>query len=379
MKKTVIICLLISCAFIFTQCQKEKSLGSSTILSSMHPMLRELYDQMPAPHYGNINVLDNNILCFHSIMQYEGVMASLQRECEIWDSLFFNTYGYLGEEQLRALELEIGYDEFLPIALFEERFGVSGQMLFDEQQCLKQSWMSNNLDGDNPIDPVFILESEQALHTPYREVCIHDTLYQYRQDALIVVPIGLYSKWQGMRDLSTLQLLGDSSIIVKYLIDFQSNDKAYFKCGKNGVLTQSNMQSLSNYDRSYWMVSGRINMFQMSKLTSKIENYKYVNATTGYRRTRKVCSIATTDQTFFKEHYRLQNLNRVLINTDFENVTMHLPEGKYRRTVSNVAKVHILQTIPHSLLDKYKYGVNQGVSLSINIDGSTLDTIINLN
>ena len=357
MKKTLVVLMLILIAGLsFTGCDKEPIIKERSLSFDKLPKeLKELYNRMPIRDYGNISVLDGNILHFETKSQYEMVGQLLLDECRQWDSLFCTAYGYMSEEQMQDWEKKTGYNEFLPLYFFEERCGVSGQMLFDNQEYLLKQWMENGLQGQDPTDNIFNLESDQAMHNLSHEVCVADTIYQYREDAIIEVPVSMLQEWKDLRRLSTeelenhggIKVVRERSIHYRSLSDMPPHHN--FICrDKDNVLTKNNFSTLGAKDKSVWSLVGRRGLTYSHVATYKLVNYEYVrtkeDGTDVFQKVRRQCSMVphisfSTEQyeqlyQNFQNWYRFDGfLNEPL--PDNENVKTYSDKFQYQHLPIN--------------------------------------------
>ncbi|MBR4135456.1 MAG: hypothetical protein IKU03_03480 [Bacteroidales bacterium] len=297
MKKTFIYFSIFISFLFLTGCMDKQSLKSQLFIS-LPEELQQIYDQMPVRTYGTISVLNGNILSFQSVEQYNNVINQLAEDCRLWDSLFCLAYSNLSDEELLSLEEDLGYSEFLPIKMFEDQYGVSGLMLFDVQEGLTDIWMDNGCIGNSPTDNIFILESEQAVHTPYREVCVNDTLYQFRDSVLVLAPVSLLDSWLLNRNTDISEL--PESFIVKDDVYENSNIEEMpafkkFTCEADDKLEFADFQAIGENDFSEWIVKGRRGLTISHVITYKLVNYEYVrtknNGQKVYRKKRLPCSM----------------------------------------------------------------------------------------
>ena len=378
--------MVIALAFAITAlagCKKENT-PKNAVYDALSSDLQTLYDQMPSRDYSFISVVGDGILSFENVQQYQQTCEQLQNDCDLWDSLFHENYSNLKESELMDLQDKLGYDEFSPIVMFEEDLNVSGNMLFDTQREAMQLWVDNEFEGENPTDDIFIMESEQAVHNIYREVCINDTIYQFRTDATVVVPLDFLDTWLQIRHYPTNNLENITGIVLKDNISDEDNSKdvkVRFPCDDSGELNASNMSSVfSSLDYSFWIVKGRRGICNDNIMTSKLVNYKYHktnnNGVRIYKKIKRNCSIITTHQVFYKEHYNGLPSNLLFFETSTVNKT--LPSSKMQK-VAHASVAEFLTPGPTTFLtSRYILGVYQGVTMKIKIDGQTITKTLNL-
>ncbi len=364
-------------------CKKENT-PKNAVYDALPSDLQMLYNQMPSRNYNFISVVGDGILSFENIQQYQQTCEQLQNDCDLWDSLFHENYRNLKESELMDLQDKLGYDEFLPIVMFEEDLNVSGNMLFDTQQEAIQSWVDNEFKGENPTDDIFIMEGEQAVHNIYREVCINDTIYQFRTDAIVVVPLALLDTWLQVRHYPTNSLESINGIVLKDNISDEDNSKdvkVRFPCDDSGELNASNFSSVfSGLDYSYWIVKGRRGVCNDNIMTSKLVNFKYHktnnNGVKVYKKCKRNCSIITTHQVFYKEHYH--GLPSHLLFFESFTADKTLPSSKMQKMARSSVAVFLTPGPVTYVTSRYVLGVYQGVTMKIKIDGQEITKTLNL-
>ena len=369
--KTFLIVLLLCSIFSFG-CKKDNPFSNTKVLSSYPDEIQELYGEMPVRNYSSIQVIGDGILKFQSLSHYDTVCNQLKRDCELWSNLFYNYYSELSENELIDWEEEVSFDEFLPIIIFESDLAVSNLMLFDIQRIAIAAWEENGLQGNNPTDSMFIFEWEQALYNVHKEICIDDTIYQFRPDAIILIPIDSLDSWTQIRDYPTEELTEHGGIVVlnNYSTYSSSVHKMLFPCHADGTLDVSNYPELfTGINNSKWIVSGRMDISKRNRLDSKLTNYIFHhyknNGTPVFRRTRRTCSIITSSQTFFCDHYH-GLFDFPYEGTTEEYVTKPLPPQRFVRTATGSVYVFIPRVF--SVEDKYDLGVYREPTLSFSIE-----------
>lgn len=247
LKKYLTLVVLFVVSFNFVGCEKEKIYKTKKdVLNNKSEQIREMYKQMPSRNYGGVTIVGDGILRFQSRFHYETVRNMLKNDCELWDNIFYEKYGHLKKEQIMDIEDAIGFNEFQPILVFEENIGILGSMLFDQQQNMLNQWIENEFSGNNPTDPLIINEYEQALYNHRREICIGDTVYQFRLDAVVSFHIEKIGDWVYIRDLQTSLL--DSTNWIKidnYVPKSDSGEpiagSIFFTCFSEGILNSADM------------------------------------------------------------------------------------------------------------------------------------------
>ncbi|MCQ2263435.1 MAG: hypothetical protein MJZ70_04055 [Bacteroidales bacterium] len=385
MKKIAVLAALLSAVmFAFTGCEKEELLFTKgRVTNTLSPELQELYKKMPKHDYGKISVVGDGILQFESVEQYEKVCDILQEECETWSDLFYEKYGVMEEDELLEWEAKCGFDEFLPIVFFEASLGVSGRMLYDQQKEVMQKWVDSEFKGESPSDPIFIFESEQAVHTIYHEVCIQDTIFQFRTDALVRCPLKELKVWEDIR-MEATELLPADIVFIEKGPDVIEPDKKYFVCRGYGELNNRHMSVIAINDKSEYEVVGRRHINNKYTMKSKLTNYKYKKANNNggykYKKVKRSCSIITTNQTFFTEQYHKQGIfSQTYVGEIAENVTAAMPGCKNKKSVTGTVEDGLkIFDISYWQPWKFEAGVYQYPTLSIVIDGQRLDMDVTL-
>lgn len=262
---------------------------------------------MPNREFGNISIVGDGILHFSSPEHYENVMEILEEDCDKWDDLFSDKYAYMDFEQMDEFCDKINYNQFLPILLFEEKIGISGKTLFDAQAIAMQKWMDNDLSGTSPRDSIFILESEQAVHSINREVCINNTIYQFREDATIEVPLSEISAWTLHRfdGITELEKLPFDVVIRSIPIATSALRTLPFK-KIEGEFTHSANPIIATNEKIVWTYVGKLpipwNAIYRPKVISKITCYKKNNRGK-FKKHKRMCSTAPIVTFYVKDTF----------------------------------------------------------------------------
>lgn len=391
MKKTINfnnICIIVVCiltVFSFTGCEKEKIFPTRNMQTfGMSNEIELLYRQMPTRNYSSVSIVGDNILKFQSINHYNQVCQQLKEDCLLWDSLFYNAYGDLGELELMDWMDSIGYDEYLPILMFENILGVSNTRLFDYQITAIKRWSENGFSGNNPTDHIFIYEWEQALYNEYREICVGDTIYQFREDATITIPLKKIKRWLEIRTAPTEALLVNTDVVAKDISfdGYSAFEKVPFKCYDDGEFNANDLPEVfSGLDYSYWIVAGKVGFWgQENRLDCKLVNYKLhkirKNGKKVFKKVKRTCCIQTLAQYFYKEQYPLFGNN--LLYTDVEFCQIPAPVPQLQKVATGEAWVFVVPTIVTNKPVKYVRGVFKYPTLYIHISGSDLYPVVDL-
>lgn len=207
----------------------------------------------------------------------------------------------------------IGYDEYFPIVMFENTLGVMETRLFDSQRDAILEWSENEFKGENPTDKIFIFEWEQALYNEHRELCVGDTIYQFRVDATIKYPLGNIEDWLKIRELPTSELMAIEGVTSEDYLpkSGKGEGKVPFNCFDKGEYNVNNLPEVfSGLDYSYWVVNGKVGFWgQENRLDSKLVNYKFhkikKNGRKVFKKVKRNCCIQPTHQIFYRDHCTL--------------------------------------------------------------------------
>lgn len=371
-----ILLVILSCSFVFIGCKKGIFSPNTKMLSNYPDEIQELYENMPVRDYSSIQVIGDGILKFQSMSHYENTCEQLKNDCELWNNLFYNQYDELDEDQIADWEEEVQFDEFLPIILFEYSLDVYGNMLYDMIRGPFLEWELNGCQGQSPTDSVFLFEWDQAVHNSYREVCIGDTIYQFRTDALILIPKEQVSDWIQIRNYPTESFAEYEFVIVK---DNEadsdeafsgSTEKVRFPCKGEGTLKSTHMECITGLDESEWKVVGRRTADCQNKLECKLINLKFdhfaYNGTPKHKRTKRFCSIAITNQNFYLDHYI--GLIPSYYATYDTTIMRTLPMEQYTKRTTNSTKECLVPLLTHQF-NSFHLGVMQYPELKVKIDG----------
>lgn len=382
-KKLFIVICCVVFAIIGNSCEKENVLSSRSMSTpTMSNEIEILYRQMPSRNYSSITVVGDNILKFQSLSHYDQICQQLKSDCILWDSLFYVAYGRMEEMELMDWMDSIGYDEYLPILLFEDALKVSGTMLFDQQQAAIRTWTANEFKGENPTDRIFIFEWEQALYNEHREVCVGDTIYQFRVDATIKYPLDKIEDWLRIRELPTIELVAVDGVTSEDYLpkSGESEVKVPFNCFDDGEYNVNNLPEVfSGLDYSYWVVNGKVGFWgQENRLDSKLVNYKFhkikKNGQKVFKKVKRNCCIQPTHQVFYRDHCTLSG---DVLHTEERESNISEPSPTSQKTATGDAWVFVPYVNLHRPV-KYVRGVYQHPTLYVNIEGYERYPVVNL-
>lgn len=294
MKKNFIAITLVALFFsmALTGCEKENINPKSKSVSELAPELQDLYKQMPQRNYSGITVIGDGILRFESEEILETTYDLLKKDCETWDDLFLERYAKLSDEEIDEKEIELDYSEYQPLIQFEMIKGVYGRMLLDQQQTALSQWYDKGMVGESPLDPIFIDEIEQALYNIHHEICVGDTIAQYREDgSIILIPISMINKINTIRNSSVDDIIMEGLLTVK-----KGGEKTYSDHQTIPFTSSEHYIYIDNSHRSSWQfqshpknVFGR--PYVRIKSTVKLINWEFKNGK--WRKTRRYCSVST--------------------------------------------------------------------------------------
>ena len=204
--------VLVAGVTIFYACKKDTT-GSNTEGSSKASIsvLDKLYNQLPTPNFGNITVVNGEILQFESAEHHDQVYKTLNELCKAWMALFLQTYDTGDETALDATIARLGFDENLPLYKFLAKYGVQNSLVekttFEENQ-----WLGRGGNGTPPSDSITQCPIEQTLLSMYHEYCIGNTICQLRPYGCeILIPTSKLHMLTQIRNMSVEELLSYAS------------------------------------------------------------------------------------------------------------------------------------------------------------------------
>lgn len=160
--------------------------------------LASLYENVPIYNFGNITLINGDILRFENEDHYNNVYKNLINQYEAWSNLFFQKYN--NELVLDSIIEKLEFDDYTPLILFEENYSFSNNL---RSICLENEelWLQNEAIGNFPDDEIIPCPIEQTLYSKFHEICIGDTIYQHRSDGSIVYfPISEIGYIQSVRN-----------------------------------------------------------------------------------------------------------------------------------------------------------------------------------
>jgi len=199
MKK--IILMIIAAAFVFVGCKKEEAANNGYQKApTMSNELEELYKQVPIVDFGKITLLNGEILRFESSEHYERVYEGLKMQCDAWNALFYGEYDTGNVKELDEAIETLGFDEFMPLRKFEEKYKTVNNNLRTKNQVTETNWLKAGGVGKPPFDGIVICPIEQALYSSYHEAAVGDTIVQRREGGFEV-----YIHVSNVKDLNIIR------------------------------------------------------------------------------------------------------------------------------------------------------------------------------
>ena len=264
-------------AVVFYACNKENlkdNLLSTTKAAKMSSELQDLYKQMPAVDYGNIKVINGDILQFESKEHYKKVVEQLTQQYEKWSTLFLDKYDVkITEDELDNIQNKLGFSDCIPMIKFEEKLGIYGKNLRYIQRKIEDDWLDKGAIGTPLTDKVIIDPAEQTLLNQYREACIGDTICQVREDASILIPVRYASELPTIREMSTEALAKDKrfqAIIKAIILPITCYNDKWYK--------GDHKEHPSNEKKFWWEFEFKYSwFFGCSEGVSEMHNYKKNN------------------------------------------------------------------------------------------------------
>lgn len=340
-----------------TSCEKESSTLKRTTYTFSSNEFDSLYNLLPRISYGRLTVIGDGILKFQSLNHFESVYNQLERNCEIWDSLFLTTHADLSDTLLEDYESISGYDEFLPLVVFEHDYHISSTSLRQAQAAAFDYWMNQNIVGATPFDPLINDDVEQSLFNVYHEVCIGDTIYALRKEGVIMIPLDSIENMRVYRllpfeDISSLfpviQKKWDGTIEYAYIPD-EAEDTIDLSPTER-VIVVSNTAA--------WF---HMNNTTKPKLVSKIINQKHKANQNKWVKTRRLTKLKSSVNFYWE---RANNVTGELTDNGLTGVITDSTRTLNRRTL----KIKIKGSITEDDGYYYYYGVKKDPQLSVIIN-----------
>ncbi len=339
----------------FVGCEKETFQNKSMQTTGLPSCLQDLYDDLPHNSWDKIQVIGDGILLFHSQSHFDDVYNKLSENLIAWDSLFVNFVGSSSEDVLMQYEDSLNFNEYQPLYEFENLYNMSGNTLRFLQESAYANWIQGGMIGTPPTDKIMIDEVEQTLYNRHREVCIGDTIVQYRDSGdVVLIPIHRLAEITKIRTQNISELLIDSTIVIIKGSN-ASNCHASLPINK-----QKYINIIPNQKRSSWEFSSslRYNFIFGYKIKNVSKLVHYTWKSNKWKKTRRhgnITSLASFHYTTTSEH--TTPTNPVTLINHYKNPTLlgdPLKQNVFRKTVRNVYH--------HSL--PYNYSSNAGLGLN---------------
>jgi len=250
--------------------------------------LEILYGQLLQPNFGNIKLVNGDILKFESAEHYEQVYESLNNLYEAWTTLFIQTYDTGDEDALDAKIEQLKFDDNLPLLRFAEKYKT--KLLINDIALMEEAWLNEGGSAKSPSNPITNCPIEQTLLSIYYEFCIGDTICQLRPEGYqILIPTSTLGSLSYIRNVSVEELL---SHVNKGLPNYDDPPKWPVHIPTYNVTIHSTESSTcyeskhqinplqyngDNY-RFEWSYHFRHQPFWgVTKTTATIKNYKFKN------------------------------------------------------------------------------------------------------
>ena len=215
MKKIILILVLlvVLVSIFFIGCKKESVIDTITDIEVMKsPManeLQNLYNTLPTPNYGNITLVNREILKFESMEHYDQVHDALYEHYRAWNDLFIATYDTGTEDELDDIVESLNFNENWPLTKFENKYKKDiSRTLLENNIQREEEWLGRGGGGSYTSDDITSCPVEQTLLSLYYEFCIGDTICQLRPDGYqILIAVSNIQYLNVIRNLSIDELL----------------------------------------------------------------------------------------------------------------------------------------------------------------------------
>jgi len=313
---------------VFYACKKEENTFKSPPMSSE---LKMLYGNLPSVDFGNITLLNGEILKFESFEHYEQVYEDLLMLYETWNDLFFATYDSIPDDKLDDLIRQLGFDEYLPLLKFEEIFGIAGNNLRSEIVKAEEKWLLTSLNGISPFDEIVPCPVEQTLFSKWHEIAIGDTICQMRGGCFeIYIPV------KDIQYINIIRNVTKEELRTKAAVPGLPNNPPYYSIDEDGNNNsgcyksdyskpgQKILNPPYNNIRLDWFFKYEYRNFLADTRTTVIMwNYKKVNGV--WEKNRKaVCALGSVT--------KLYNAENGCDELGYFNKPMNTPGKAFKRT-----------------------------------------------
>jgi hypothetical protein len=279
---------LIAGITVFNACKKDTDSTTDTGEIQKAPMsneLQTLYKQLSIPEFGNIKLVNGDILKFESIEHYEQTYEFLKTLCDEWMALFLQTYDTGDEDELDETIEMLGFDERLPLIKFEQKYKKTTQTLQTNNALRENIWLAKGAIGTPPSDEITSCPIEQTLLSLFHEFCIDTTICQIRPDGYqILIPTSEISCLKELRNMSIPELLSrgqtvpNNGHIVLTVPPVTIIPPKSEGCYEDGYFKKGTKYNTSDY-RFYWeyncrTIATHFDPYSHIKTTVSMKNYK---------------------------------------------------------------------------------------------------------
>lgn len=287
LKFIVTLCILANFCFFFG-CYDEPDSRLQLKSLKLNNELEFLYEQVPNYDYGNITLVNGDILRFENENHYCQVYDYLVNQYESWSNIFFSYFKSKSEDQLDSLIDALDFDDRIPLLLFEETYGILDNNLRAVWVDEEQTWLNNGAIGSGPINQMINCPIEQTLYSIYQEICIGDTIYQIRPNSCrLVIPLSEIDYISECRAAATESELQEIVEINPKIEIIKSTDACYEKYYfKKGSQTHPEVGE-TKFTWSY-KYGPNFNGHRY-KTSVSMSNYKFKNGK--WKRTRAICAL----------------------------------------------------------------------------------------
>ena len=203
--------ILVAGMTIFYACKKEDKINEISAKSAQLSPLEALYLQLPTPDFGNIKLVNGDILQFESADHYEQVYDALEAQCDAWMELFLQRYDTGSEDHLDSIIEQLKFDANFPLIKFEQKYKKTELPLVVELAYKEAIWLERGGMGEAPEDEITPCPIELALLSKYHEYCIGNTICQWRPNSCeLHIPTSKTSMLKQIRNTSVEDLLSYS-------------------------------------------------------------------------------------------------------------------------------------------------------------------------
>ena len=312
---------------LFFNCEKGTP---NNRIQEMSSELYDLYQVVPTVEFGNITTIFNGeILRFENEDHYYSVLDGLQYQCDRWAEIFFTAYSNYTDDQLSNLADSLGFDDYLPLRIFERQFSFDRNLrVFLDAQT--EIWAEQGRMTNPPTDTLINCPIEQTLLSKYYEVCIGNTIYQLRRGGTILeIPI------ENVNELATIRRIDNIETIVEaYPNVVVNNGNSGQGCYMSSWYKEGWRVNPNNANKNFtWSFLYRKTLVGHKYKTSiTMTNYKLYN---GKWRRDKINSGLASYSTLYRYSYGDSSCTRFMGDTIYkDNVFPRKHWSKNKKTIS---------------------------------------------